>query len=209
MKTNFTLFLLTLLFINTSFAAKKTFPGYVITQDDQKIEGTVYFKSMTSNELKVKFKNTSNETKVYKAKELKEYGFEMKRYNRTTKGYENVAITYVRKQVEDAPVRFGTKDIMIQRKVNGTINIYSQFIEADSKIGGHLQQFFYLEKNTSFTKITNSNYKQVMKAAVADFPALQEKIGTKGHDYKYITKIAKMYNARFTNNEQPLVSMQD
>jgi len=211
MKINFTLIILALFISSTSLSAKKIYNGYIITNNGEKKEGKVYLNSLTANELKVKFVHETNQKKTYKAKELQEYGFVMQKYNRATKRYEDVTITYVRKNVEDAPIRFGSKDILIQRKTNGTIKVYSQFVEKDEKIGGNLVQFFYVEKENglTFSKVTKLNYKAVMKKAVADFPALAAKIGTRGFGYKHLTKIAKIYNGRSSENEHPLMSMQD
>lgn len=185
------------LLVTVSVSAKKAFPGYVINTNGEKIEGQVFVVSPTYNELKVKFVSADNKKSTFKAAELTEYGFEVPQFNQETRSHETVVITYVRKEVEDAPVRFGTTDIMVERQVNGEVKVYNQYIEADSKIGGGIEHFFYVEgKNVGFTKITKSNYKEVMKEVTADFPALQEMVGTSGYGYKHIVKIAETYNSR-------------
>jgi hypothetical protein len=193
---NFTLTIIFALITIAQVSAKKAFAGYVINTDGQKIEGQVVVVSPTYNELKVKFIHTNNKKETFKAKELTEYGFEVKKYNRATKGYETINITYVRKVVEDAPVRFGATDIMVERQVNGEIKVYNQYTEADAKIGGKVQHFFYVEttNGVEFTKVTKSNYKKIMKVATASLPSLQKLVGTKGFGYKHIAKIATTYN---------------
>ncbi len=198
MKANYTIAILFTILTAVQVSAKKAFTGYVVTTDGEKIEGQVVVVSPTYNELKVKFVTSNNKKTTFKAKELTSYGFEVPQYNRETRSHETVEITYVRKEVEDAPVRFGATDIMVERQVNGEIKVYNQYIEADSKIGGGVAHFFYVEtaNGMAFTKVTKSNYKKVMKAATADFPALQNKVGTSGFGYKHIVKIAETYNAR-------------
>ncbi len=194
---NFTIILIALL-TAVQVSAKKAFPGYVINTNGEKVEGKVFVVSPTYNEVKVKFVDNNNKKETFKAKELTEYGFDVEKFNSETRAYEVIEITYIRKVVEDAPVRFGSKDIMIERQVNGAIKVYNQYIESDSRIGGGLAHFFYVEgeNGVEFTKLTKKNYKEVMKAATADFPALQEKIGTRGFGYMHIAKIAQTYNAR-------------
>ena len=71
----------------------------------------------------------------------------------------------MKKTVEDAPIRFGTKNILVLRPVNGDMNVYRQYIEKDSKIGGSLGQIFYVEKtdgSLGFTKVTKRNYRKIM-----------------------------------------------
>ncbi len=211
MKTNITILIIAFLFVGQQLSAERIYTGYIVTNQGEKIEGKVYLKSLTSNELKVKFVNTSNKKHTYKAKQLQEYGFVMQKYNQTTKSYEDVTITYIRKEVEDAPVRFGTKDILIQRSVKGSINVYNQYIELDGKIGSNLEHFFYVEKenNPNFTKVTKENYKQILTEMVADYPELKAKVGSRGFGHKHIMKMAKLYNEyQLTHNNQ-LISMQD
>ncbi len=184
---------------NTLNAKKTTFEGFVVTTENDTIFGQISYVSPTVNELKVKIKDTNNKRHSFKAKSLQSYSFQVPRYNKETKKHSTVWVHYVSKTVEDAPVRFGTKDILIQQKVNGAVQVFSQYYEVDSKIGSSLGHCFYVEKPNSglnFTKVTKENYKKVMKSATNDYPTLSEKIGTRGFGYKHITKIAKLYNQR-------------
>ena len=199
MKTNiFTIIsFFTLLFVTSEVSAKNVFEGFVLTNNNEKLTGKVYVISPTLNELKVKFINEAGKKETFKARDLQSYSFEVPKYNKTTKSFGTETITYVRKVVEDAPVRMGNTDILIERQVNGGIQVYNQYIEADAKIGGTIGHFFYVERqdgSVDFTKITKKNYKKVMKSATVEFPELSNKIGTSGFGYKHIVKIAKLYN---------------
>ena len=189
--------LFSVLFVGSEVYAKKTFEGQVTTVDGEVLTGKVFIVSPTMNELKVKFVDANDKKYTFKAKELESYSFEVPKYNKETKEYETETITYVRKVVEDAPVRMGTTDILIERQVSGAIQVYNQYYEEDAKIGGTLGHFFYTEKQDGtldFTKLTKKNYKEVLKAATVDFPELSNKIGTKGFGYRYVVKIAELYN---------------
>lgn len=208
MKTNiFTIIcFFTLLFVGSEVSAKNVFDGFVLTNNNEKLTGKVYVISPTLNELKVKFVSENGKKQTFKAQDLQSYTFEVPKYNKATKSYGTETITYVRKVVEDAPVRMGSKDILIERQVDGNIQVYNQYIEADDKIGGTIGHFFYVEKqdgSVDFTKITKENYKEVMKNATIEFVELHNKIGTSGFGYKHVVKIAQLYNqhmSRTTTN---------
>lgn len=190
--------------LTTDVKAAKTFKGQVSLTNGEVVEGKIYIISPTANQLKVKVKDNNNKKHSFKAKEVESYSFEVPRYNKHLKKHIEVTIQYVSKTVEDAPVRFGTNDILVERPVDGALQVYNQYVEADEKIGGTLKHFFYIEKqngNIGFTKVTRENYKEVMLEATADYPALSKKIGTNGYGYKHIIKMAKMYNQRHTNRD--------
>lgn len=200
MKTNlYTIAVLVLLCLATNVldAKKKTFEGFVVTNQDDTIFGYVYYISPTVNELSVKIEDKHKKCHSFKAKSLKSYSFKVSKYNKDLKKHVEEWVDFVAKTVEDAPIHFGTKSILIQRQTDGAIKVFSQYYEIDSKIGVKLEHCYYIEKannELAFTKVTKSNYKKVLKMVTKDHPALSEKIGTKGYSYKHITKIAKLYN---------------
>lgn len=194
-KDYLTLTLLLLLSISAT-ASKSSFNGYIVTNENDTLYGKIFVAGPTANELKVKFIDNNHSKYLFKAKDLQSYAFEVPKFNQETRTHGTEWIYYVRKTVEDAPIRFGTTDIMIERQVNGDIQVYNQYIEADAKIGGTLEHYFYVESinKVDFSKVTKDNYKTIMKKATADFLELNTKIGTKGFGYKHIVKIAKIYN---------------
>jgi hypothetical protein len=197
MKTRnyFTIAFILLLAISAS-ARKSSFNGYIVTTENDTLYGKVFVAGPTANELKVKFIDENNSKSFFKARDLQSYAFEVPKFNKETRKHGTEWIQYVRKTVEDAPVRFGTTDIMIEKQVDGDIQVFNQYTEADEKIGGTLKHYFYVESTgkVDFSKVTKGNYKEIMKTATADFMELNNKIGKKGFGYKYIVKIAKIYN---------------
>ena len=194
-KDYLTLTLLLLLSISAT-AGKSSFNGYIVTTENDTLYGKVFVAGPTANELKVKFVDENRSKYFFKARDLQSYAFEVPKFNKETRTHGTEWIYYVRKTVEDAPVRFGTTDIMIEKQVDGDIQVYNQYTEADEKIGGTLKHYFYVESNNKvdFSKVTKDNYKTIMKKATADFMELNTKIGKKGFGYKHIVKIAKIYN---------------
>ena len=191
----FTIAFILLLTISAN-AGKSSFNGYIVTTENDTLYGKIFVAGPTANELKVKFIDENRSKYFFKARDLQSYAFEVPKFNKETKKHGTEWIQYVRKTVEDAPVRFGTTDIMIEKQVDGDIQVFNQYTESDEKIGGTLKHYFYVESTdkVDFSKVTKDNYKEVMKTATADFMELNNKIGKKGFGYKYIVKIAKIYN---------------
>lgn len=190
--------LFTILFVGSEVQAKSIFSGFVVTNNNDTLQGQVYVVSPTVNELKVKFIDANNKKLTFKANDLQSYSFEVPKFDKASQSHGTETITYIRKVVEDAPVRMGSTDIMIERQVNGSIQVYNQYIEMDEKIGGALNHFFYVEKTgaVNFSKVSRDNFKEIMQKATVDYPELSNKIGTSGFGYKSVVKIAELYNLR-------------
>lgn len=200
--TQITLLALVLLtFTSTTFAGQsaKVYEGYVITNNGEKLEGKIQMLSPSLNEIKVKFISQTNEKKTFKAKEVKEYAFKVEKWNKSTRDYIEEWIFYSRKTVERAPIAFGPTKVLIERQVEGTINLYNHFIEQNATPEQPFVQVIYLEKNNNeLVNITKNNYKTVLKGMTTDYPALQAKIGTRGNGFKHIAQMVSEYNEAMT-----------
>lgn len=203
-----TLFLITFLSFSVSSQAKKVYEGYVITNSGEKLEGKIQMLSPSLNEVKVKFINNNGKKQVFKAKEVKEYSFKVQKWNKTERKHIDEWIVYTRKAVERSPIAFGPKEVLIERQVGGSINMYNHFIEQNTNRQNPFVHVVYLEKEANeLVSITKKNYKKVLKEMTAEYPELQAKIGTRGHGFKHIAKIVSTYNARMNDNNEVLLGM--
>lgn len=201
-------FLITFLSFSISSQAKKVYEGYVITNSGEKLEGKIQMLSPSLNEVKVKFINNIGKKKVFKAKEVKEYSFKVQKWNKTERKHIDEWIVYTRKSVERSPIAFGPKNVLIERQEGGAINMYNHFIEQNSNRQNPFIHIVYLEKEADeLVSITKANYKKVLKEMTAEYPALQAKVGTRGHGFKHIAKIVSAYNAWVNNNGEVLLGM--
>ena len=66
MKNLFTILALTVIF-SVSASAAKSYQGYVVLNNDEKVEGTIQMLSPTLNEVKVKFTSTAGQKVTYKS----------------------------------------------------------------------------------------------------------------------------------------------
>jgi hypothetical protein len=186
--------------------SKKVYNGYVITSSEEKLEGSIEMLSPSLNEVKVKFIGKDNKKTTFKAKEVSEYGFSVKKYNHKTKEYVNTQITYIKKSVERSPIAFGPKSVLIERQEAGAINMYNHFIEQNTNIEMPLVHVIYVEKsNNELVNVTKANYKNILKEMTAEYPELQARIGSRGHGFKHVSKIIASYNTWMVNNGEEVV----
>ena len=205
MKNLFTIFTLTIIF-SVSASAAKSYQGYVVLNNDEKVEGTIQMLSPTLNEVKVKFISTTGEKITYKAKEVKEYGFQVEKWNSKTRVHDINTITYVRQNVERSPIAFGPTNVLVERQETGTVNMYNHFVEQNSNTQNPFVHIIYVQKeNKDLVEIKKSNYKVVLKEMTAEYPELSAKIGTKGYGFKYVSQIISTYNAWMANNGEEVV----
>ena len=191
---------------NASESAKKVYAGYVILKDGEKMTGKIQMLSPTLNEVKVKFTNEAGKTKVYKAKNVQEYGFTYNRYDRTTENMVATNVTYVNKKVGYSAVPFGSKNVLIERQETGKINFFNFFYETRMQ-NNPLQKTIYVEKGEKFEEVTRKNYKRILKDMTTDYPELRAKIGTPGYGFKHAAKIVKAYNDYMTVDNDPIFGM--
>lgn len=194
MKITCTLFILSFLVTISAFAGK-TYDGYVLLNNATKIEGTIKMLSPTLNEVKVKFTAKNGKETTYKAKEVKEYGFKVEKWNKTTRQYQMMPITYTRQKVERSPIAMGPTNVLIERQITGAINLYNHYVERNSEASSPFMHFLYVQVgNDELTHLHKKNYKTVLKEMTAQFPELASKIGSREYGFKYISKIVSTYN---------------
>lgn len=206
MKT-FIVNLILILGIAGSAIAGKAYFGYVILNDDVKIEGTIEMLSPTLNEVKVKITTTEGQKISYKAKDVKEYGFKVEKLNETTKQHESEIIIYKRKTVVRNTVAFGANEVLIQRELHGAISLYNHYYERNSNTDGNIGHSFYIEEqNEELIWLTKKNYEEVLKSMTKNYPELNAVIGSKNFGYKHIRKTIKTYNDWMIDNGEEVVS---
>jgi hypothetical protein len=202
--------LLTIALFAFSFAAnadaKKTYEGYVITTAGETLEGKIEMLSPSLNEVKVKFTSNAGKKSTFKAKEVKEYGFEVEQWNNKTRQHFTSKITYVKKSVERSPIAFGPKEVLIERQVTGSINMYNHFVEMNSNVKMPFEHVVYVEKTVNeLVSITKKNYRTVLKEMTAEYPELQAKVGSRGHGFKHVAQIIETFNNWMLDNGEEIV----
>jgi len=190
-----------------STSAAKVYQGYVILNDDSQLEGKIQMLSPTLNEVKVKFISKENKKKVFKSKEVKEYGFKVEKWNHKTRQHDINTITYVRQTVERSPIAFGPKEVLIERQVGGVISMYNHFVEQNSNVKNPFIHVLYVQKRNEgdLMSLTKQNYRVVLKEMTAEYPELQAKIGRRGYGFKHIAQIITTYNNWMLDNGEEVV----
>lgn len=207
--TKYFTILITALFIfglTTTASAAKIYDGYVLTTNDEKLEGKIQMLSPSLNEVKVKFIGKDNKKTTFKAKEVKEYSFSVEKWNHKTREHVATTITYVKQTVERSPIAFGPKAVLLERQETGTINMYNHYIEQNSNVQTPLVHIMYVQKeNKELVNISKNNYRKVLKEMTAEYPELQARVGSRGYGFKHISKIISLYNAWMIDNGEEMV----
>ncbi|MFK7950164.1 MAG: hypothetical protein AB8G11_21420, partial [Saprospiraceae bacterium] len=142
---------------------------------------------------KVKFIASNGNATTYKAKEVASYTFAFPKYDAKTKSYNDITVEYVKKNVSVSPVPFGPTAVLVERQVEGTVSLYNFYTETRAAAHAFTHNYF-VEKDGQMIEVNRENFKAIMKDMVADYPALQAKVGKKGYSYKYIANIVNEYN---------------
>ena len=199
---------LTLSFTTSNAASDKMYSGYVVTVSNDTIHGKIQMLTPSLNEVKVKFtEEGTNKKYTFKSTDLSLYSFNVPVYKHKEKRHVDQVITYVRKSVERAPVAFGTKEPLIERPVEGSINLYNYYVEQNDNVQAPFTHVFYVEKDNSnsLVEVNRTNFKEVLRDWTRDYPELNAKIGAKGYGYKFITKIISEYNTWVADNSEEFV----
>ena len=201
-------YILTILFLFTFSAnAAKVYPGYVVLNNSDKVEGNIQMLSSTLNEVKVKFTSADGQKKTYKSKEVKEYGFKVERWNNKTRVHDTKIIVYSRQKVSRSPIPFGPTKVLLERQITGHINLYNHFIESNTNMNTPLTKVIYIQKmeNTDLVSVSKENYKTIIKEMTAEYPELSARIGSKGYNFKSISKTITSFNEWMLDNGEEMV----
>jgi len=179
----------------TAIAKNKTYYGFLVTTEDDTINGRIWMLSPTLNEVKVKITDYQKNILIYKSSKVKSYHFRVSQWNEVKKKHENEWIHYVKKYVERPPVPFGSKSALLHREVSGRISLYNHYYAVHSNVKQPYEHLFYIEKkHKHFLIINKANYKSVLRELMADEPIIVSKIGKRKYGFKYLVKTLKEYN---------------
>ncbi|WP_323789309.1 hypothetical protein [Psychroserpens sp.] len=182
-------------------------PGYVITNNGEKIEGYLKRFLKIKSQRKVKFFNTLDDKPiVYDPKDLKAYKIENDYYE--THPYEGLN---------------GKTKVFLLRTVEGKINLFDYYIRVEDDKGRELTlskegnkeisldfdgtkiqtEILAVKDGKEYLKFTSPklmfSFKGVMSKYVSDYPELAKKIKNKEKGYRIlgILKIVNEYNEHF------------
>jgi len=169
----------------------KIYKGFVVTTAGDTLHGQLQMLSPTQNQIKIKFIDEETE-RVFKAKELQTYSFNVLTKNRKTKEAISTWVNYTKKKVERPPVPFGGTEVLLQQLVGGEISLYNYYIE--NRTDNTIEHLIYIEKGEGLDIVSKENYKKLLKSLMADKPKMLEKVGTKGYTFKFLENTLTEYN---------------
>lgn len=187
--------------------ASEKLPGYVVTNNGEKIEGYLKRFLKIKSQRKVKFfKTLDDKPVVYDAKDLKAYHIADDSYE--THPYEGLR---------------GKTKVFLLKTVEGKIDLFEYYIRVEDDQGKELTlskkgnteisldfdgtkietEILAVKDGQKYLKFSSPkflfSFKNVMSKYVADYPELAKKIKSKEKGYKVlaILKIVNEYNTHF------------
>lgn len=196
---------LTILIIITGFAntvnaqeTKKSYKGYVLLENGEKITGNIEMLSPVMNQLKVKVKSLDNlNQKTFKSQEVKEYAFQTEVWNHKTREYSTKWVHYVNKEVSRSAVAFSSKKTLLLQDLAGTISYFNYYYQSNSDVDNPVKNIVYVSKanhENGLIEISKANYKKTLQDMTFDYVELHAKIGTPEYGFKHVKKIIAEYN---------------
>ncbi len=193
-------FLTTLLFaflISFTLHAKKgdKVDGYIIKNDDTRIEGKIMIGSITDNEVKVVFYKKGQSKKIiYKPNDIKAYGYEAIEVNDVgTK--QKRWIHFERQKVDYPPKPFGPKTVFMEREEQGELTLFCYYIEVRNNPKQPYRYEYYIKDEAGKThKLTREKFYKEAKGIFKKYSALSTRIGQKQFNYRNLERMVRDYN---------------
>ncbi len=175
-------------------------PGYIIFEDEKKVEGTIVIGSITDNETKVVFiEDGKSKKSVYHPSDLISYGYQEIEKNELGQDVTKW-IHYDRFKVDYPPKIFASTTVFMEREIEGAISIYCYYIEVRNDPKKPFRYFYYLkDQNGEIQKVERESFSAIAKTAFKDYAALHERIGMKSFEYRNLDRMVRDYNYWIVN----------
>lgn len=201
---------ITILFLHLNYSANaqndkrtqlgKYVQGFVIDNENDTIHGLIKIENYELSEVRVKFKQRKRSKKskykrkkTFKPDDLKGYSFKHSENNNSNQIVDRW-VHYDRKRVDEPPRPFASRTVFLERKEEGTINLYLYFVRSNQ--GVKLKRYFILEhRNSGRTeKVTQKNFDEVVSDFVNACSHLINQVGRADFTYYNLDRIIYTYN---------------
>lgn len=184
-----------ILFSSQVHAKKEKFPGYIITLDDEKIEGEIITGSITDNEVKIQFiEDGEDKKKTYKAKQLKGYGYESVEEDDLGLEYKRW-VHYEQQKVDYPPKPFASTTVFMQKEESGAITLFCYYVEVrNNRKNPYRYDYFAKDDQGKLVKIDKKEFRKVAGKLFKGYTAMSSKIGKKDFEYKNLDRMVRDYN---------------
>lgn len=170
-------------------------PGYILTLDNEKVEGEVIVGSITDNEVKVQFiQKGEDKKKTYKAKELLGYGYESTQEDDLGLEYKRW-IHFEQQKVDYPPKPFASTTVFMQREEGGAVTLFCYYVEVRNDRENPYRYHYYAKDDAgNLMKIEKEEFRKVAGKLFKGYTAMSSKIGTKDFQYKNLDRMVRDYN---------------
>ncbi len=179
------------------------FPGYVILDSGQKLEGLVMLGTFIERELKVKFVDRGKKVS-YTAEQLQGYGYEKTEMDELGK-QRKIWIHYEKMEALEPPRIFAPTNVMVEREVEGEQDLFCFYIQQRANIEKPYEYYYLLRAaDGELTKVTEENFIEVLKKEFGGYTAMVERLGKKQFGFKNIGRMARDYNYWVSQKHDPV-----
>lgn len=180
--------------------------GYIIDNNDQKIEGFIEILGELNAEVKVKFseKKSVKKYNTIKVKDLNGYGFigiDDSEFVKKGDQWHH----FIKYEFERPAKVFATNQSLIELVVSeGRYIVYKFLYET----GGNVEmpvttRYIVMEEGIEVAQVEEDNFKKEAKRLFADYTALIDSLGEKKFQFKSFVRLTDDYNYWFTEQHDP------
>jgi len=202
MKHNLTLFILLVFSVNIIYASNNIrndqLEGYVILDNGSRLDGEIVLAGVIESEISIEFLRKGKKY-IYTTKDLQAYAYKSKEIDETGELVEEWV--YFERQIADIPPRpFTSNLVFMQKETQGSIELFSYFIETPNQANNPLRYFYYIKTpDGKFNKVDRISFSQVSKELFNDYTALYSRIEQGDYSYRNLNQIIEDYNYWLVN----------
>lgn len=170
-------------------------PGYILTLDKQKIEGQVFYGSITDNEVKIQFvKEGTDKKKTYKGKDILGYGYESVEEDDLGLEYKRM-VHYEQQKVDYPPKPFASTTVFMQKEEAGALTLFCYYVEVrNDRKNPYQYHYFAQNEKGDLVKIEKKDFRKEAGKLFKGYSAMYSKIGQKDFQYKNLDRMVRDYN---------------
>lgn len=171
--------------------------GFIVDNKQDTIHGLVEIEAYELSEIRVKFKKKYgreySKKRTYKTDDILAYSIKV-RVNNNSDVIQEEWISYIKREVMEAPRPFAKKTVFLQQREIGIMNLYVYYIRSNSS--ANTAQYFILESanEKKLIKVTEKNFDAVVKEYLKGCSQLRNRVGRADYSYLNLDRIIHFYN---------------
>ncbi|MEL6637940.1 MAG: hypothetical protein AAFW73_23085 [Bacteroidota bacterium] len=178
------------------------FPGYVMLESGQRLEGLVVLGTFIESELKVKFIDRGKK-KAFTPEEISAYGYEKTVVDDLGKKRRRW-VHYERMEALEPPRIFAPTRVFVEREVAGDLDLFCFYIQLRGNVERPYHYYYLLRRaDDTLVKLTETDYREVLGEELRAYPALVQRLGKRQFEFADVVRMLRDYNYWRQNQHAP------